>query len=109
MESIQHIEINPNRCGGKPCIAGTRIRVWDIHVWHNLRGQSPEQIVAEFPQLTLADVFAALAYYLDHREEIQRQAKEDEEFVAEMKRKQGVTKFDLLKKSLGLDDEVSSG
>ncbi len=109
MESIQHIEINPNKCGGKPCIAGTRIRVWDIHVWHNLRGQSPEQIVAEFPQLTLADVFAALAYYLDHREEIQRQAKEDEEFVAEMKRKQGVTKFDLLKKSLGLGDEVSFG
>jgi uncharacterized protein (DUF433 family) len=96
MEAIQHIESIPGKCGGKPCIAGTRIRVWDIHVWHNLRGQSPGQIVADFPQLTLADVYAALAYYLDHREEIQRQAKEDEEFVAEMKRKQGVTKFDLL-------------
>lgn len=109
MEAIQHIEINPNKCGGKPCIAGTRIRVWDVHVWHNLRGQSPEQIVTDFPQLTLADVYAALAYYLDHREEIQRQAREDEVIVAEMKRKQGVTKFDLLKQRLGLDDEVSSG
>lgn len=109
MEAIQHIESVPGKCGGKPCIAGTRIRVWDIHVWHNLRGQSPEQIVADFPQLTLADVYAALAYYLDHREEIQRQAKEDEEFVAEMKRKQGVTTFDLLKQRLGLDDQVSSG
>ncbi len=106
MQAIQHIESVPGKCGGKPCIAGTRIRVWDIHVWHNLRGQSPEQIVADFPQLTLADVYAALAYYLDHREEIQRQAKEDEEFVAEMKRKQGVTKFDLLKQRLGLDDQV---
>jgi uncharacterized protein (DUF433 family) len=104
MEAVQHIEIDPHKCGGKPCIAGTRIRVWDIHVWHNLRGQSPEQIVADFPQLALADVQAALAYYFDHREEIQRQAKEDEEFVAEMKRKQGVTKFDVLKLKPGLAD-----
>jgi uncharacterized protein (DUF433 family) len=109
METIQHIEINPNKCGGKPCIAGTRIRVWDIHVWHNLRGQSPEQIVADFPQLSLADVYSALAYYFDHREEIQRQAKQDEEFVAQLKQAQGVTKFDLLKQKLGLDDAVSSG
>src|SRR5262245_30422632 len=109
METVQHIEINPAKCGGKPCIARTRIRVWDIHVWHNLRGQSPEEIIAAFPQLTLADVHAALAYYCDHRDEIQRQAKEDEEFVARMKREQGVTKFDLLKQRLGLDAEVSSG
>ena len=109
METIQHIEINPHKCGGKPCVAGTRIRVWDIHVWHNLRGQTPEQIIAEFPQLSLADVHAALAYYLDHREEIQRQAKEDEAYVAKRKREQGITKFDLLKRRLGLDDEVSSG
>ena len=84
MEAIQHIESIPNKCGGKPCISGTRIRVWDIHVWHNLRGQSPEQIIADFPQLSLADVHAALAYYFDHREEIQRQAKEDEEFDAKL-------------------------
>ncbi len=61
MEAVQHIESVPGKCGGKPCIADTRIRVWDIHVWHNLRGQSPEQIVAAFPQLSLADVYAALA------------------------------------------------
>jgi len=109
METIQHIEVDPNKCGGKPCVAGTRIRVWDIHVWHNLRGQSPEQIISDFPQLSLADVHAALAYYFDHREEIQRQAQEDDEFVARMKREQGVTKFDLLKQRLGLDDAVSSG
>jgi uncharacterized protein (DUF433 family) len=109
VEAIQHIEVNPNKCGGKPCVAGTRIRVWDIHVWHHLRGQSPEQIIADFPQLSLADVHAALAYYFDHREEIQRQMKEAEEFVEDMRRKQGPTKFDLLKKRLGLDDTLPSG
>jgi uncharacterized protein (DUF433 family) len=109
METVQHIEINPNRCGGKPCVAGTRIRVWDIHIWHHLRGKAPEEIVTEFPQLSLADVHAALAYYFDHREEIERQVKEDEECVAEMKREQGVTKFDLLKQKLGLDDAIPFG
>jgi uncharacterized protein (DUF433 family) len=109
METIQHIEINPAKCGGKPCVAGTRIRVWDIHVWHNLRGQSPEQIVADFPQLTLADVYTALAYYLDHRDEIDQQMKEAEQFADEMRRKQGPTRFDALKKERGLDDSFSFG
>jgi len=109
MEAIQHIETTPDICGGKPCVAGTRIRVWDIHIWHNLRGQTPEQIINDFPQLTLADVYAALAYYLDHRDEIQQQMKEAEEFVDEMRRKQGPTKFDLLKRTLGLDDSLPSG
>jgi uncharacterized protein (DUF433 family) len=103
MESIQHISIDPDVCGGKPCIAGTRIRVWDIHVWHDLRGESPEQIVASFPRLTLADVHAALAYYLDHREEIERQVWEDEAYVERMRLGREPTKFDLLKKQLGLD------
>jgi uncharacterized protein (DUF433 family) len=67
----EHIEVNPQRCGGRPCIAGTRIRVQDIYVWHELQGRSPEEIVTDFKQLTLADVHAALAYYHDHREEIE--------------------------------------
>ena len=109
MEAIQHIEMIPNKCGGKPCIAGTRIRVWDIHVWHNLRGQSPEQIIAEFPQLSLADVYAALAYYLDHRDEIEQQMREAEALVDQMRREQGPTKLDKLKKERGIDDSFSFG
>ena len=76
--------MNPKKCGGKPCVAGTRIRVWDVHVWHDLQGQSPGEIVAAFPQLSLADVHAALAYYLDHRNEIDCQMKEAD-FVAQLR------------------------
>src|SRR5262249_4437535 len=70
---IKHIESKPRVCGGKPCVAGTRIRVQDIYVWHELQGKTPDEIVSDFPQLTLADVHAALAYYWDNREAIQRQ------------------------------------
>lgn len=83
--AVNHIEITPGVCGGKPRIAGTRIRVEDIVVWHELQGKSPNEIVADFPQLSLADVHAALAYYFDHLDEIQRQMREAREYAAKMK------------------------
>jgi uncharacterized protein (DUF433 family) len=81
-----HIEITPGTCGGKPRIAGHRIRVEDVVVWHDRLGQSVDEIVSRFPQLSLADVYAALAYYHDHREEIDAQMEVDERFVEEMRR-----------------------
>ena len=69
--AINHIESSPEKCGGRPCIAGTRIRVQDIYVWHELEGRSPEEIVTSFPQVSLSAVHAALAYYHDHRQTIE--------------------------------------
>jgi uncharacterized protein (DUF433 family) len=77
----KHIECTPEVCGGKPRIAGHRIRVQDIVLWHEIQGLSADEIVADFPQITLADVYAALTYYYDHREEIRRAMKEDEDLV----------------------------
>jgi uncharacterized protein (DUF433 family) len=78
---IKHIESTPGTCGGKPRIAGSRIRVQDIYIWHELVGRSAEEIVASFPQITLADVYAALTYYWDHRDQIQEQMNEEEELL----------------------------
>src|SRR4051812_14711855 len=63
-----HIVSTPDTCGGKPRIAGSRIQVKHLAIMHERQGMSPEDIVSEFPHLTLADVYAALAYYHDHRE-----------------------------------------
>ena len=75
----QHIAKTPGHCGGRACIAGHRVRVMDIVAWHEQRGYSPDEVVALFPGITLADVHAALAYYFDNREEIEREFREDEE------------------------------
>jgi len=80
-----HIEITPGTCGGKPRIAGHRIRVQDIVIWHERMGDSADEIVNQFPQLTLADVYAALAYYHDHREEIDGDMQDDEKVLEEMR------------------------
>jgi uncharacterized protein (DUF433 family) len=72
-----HIESRPEKCGGRPCIAGTRIRVHDIYVWHVLDGLSAVEILAEKPELSLASIHATISYVFDHREEIERDLAEE--------------------------------
>ncbi len=90
------IQCQPGVCGGRPCVAGTRIRVQDVFVWHELQWQSADEIVSRFPQLTMADVYAALSYYWDHRDEIQRDMQAESDLVTRL-RQQSVSLGDLAK------------
>ena len=85
----QLIAVRPGYCGGKPHLAGHRIKVQDVAVWHLRGGQSPEEIVATYPGLTLAAVHAALAYYFSHREQIDADIRAGEEFAAALRAKEG--------------------
>lgn len=82
----QHIEITPDVAGGKPRIAGRRITVQNIAIWHEYMGLSADEIASEY-DLSLGSIYAALAYYFDHRDEIEQQIAEDSAFV-ELLRKQ---------------------
>ena len=77
----------PGVCGGKACIAGHRVRVLDIVVWHEHQGMTPDEIVSNVPTITLADVHAALAYYFDHIEEIQQEMRAERAFAEEFRRR----------------------
>ncbi len=103
----RHIEVTAGICGGRARIAGHRIRVQDIVLWTE-QGRSPDQIVADFPQISLADVYAALAYYHDHREEIDRQIREDDQFVAQMKAQNGPGIIERLRGSGAGGDSLPS-
>lgn len=107
---LQHIEIRKNRDGkDRAFIAGTRVRVQDIYVDSEVFGKSPEEIVAALPHLTLGQVHAALAYYFDHREEILRELREDEEFVALMKKRTGPGPLETKLRDAGVGDAISPG
>ena len=80
--SIEHIEMTPGIRGGKPRIAGTRITVQDIMVMHLKMGYSLLEIATKY-DLLVAAVYDAMAYYYDHREEIDREMAEDDAFVDE--------------------------
>jgi uncharacterized protein (DUF433 family) len=86
----KHIEQTEGVCGGKPRIAGTRIRVQDI-VLLTEQGNSADEIVSGYPHLTLSNVHAALAYYHDNQEMIDKQILESKEFVADLKAKNSPT------------------
>jgi uncharacterized protein (DUF433 family) len=60
--------------------------VQNIAVWHEHFGRSADEIASEY-DLSLEEIYAALAYYFSHREEIDRSISESEAFVAEMKAK----------------------
>ena len=65
---MERITINPEQCGGRPCIRGMRIRVIDVLDLF-AAGLSAEQILEEMPDLEMDDLRAALQYAankLDH-------------------------------------------
>lgn len=77
-----YIRVDAATCGGRAHVDGHRIRVLDIVAWTELQGYSPDEIVLLiYPQLSLAQVHAALSYYFDHRSEIQAQFAADDEII----------------------------
>lgn len=102
-----HIEITAGVCGGRPRITGHRIRVQDVALWTE-GGLSPDEIVGRFPQISLADVYAALAYYHDHREQIDQQIRDDDALISRLRLESGPGLLDRLK-GANLGDPISSG
>lgn len=111
MEAVfkQHIEMRASAIHGeKACIAGTRIRVEDVYVWHVVQGKSVAEIVTDFPQLTPADVHAAMAYYWDNEELIQAQMKRGREAADEMAKQHPSQLPEAIRRRSGNGDSVSS-
>jgi uncharacterized protein (DUF433 family) len=84
--STEHIEIVQGAGGPKPVIRGSRIRVEDVVGWYEQQHMTMPEILEGFPHISAADVHAALAYYWDHKEELDRKWAEDEAWVEEFRR-----------------------
>ncbi|NNM79101.1 MAG: DUF433 domain-containing protein [Gallionella sp.] len=61
MGQVARITVDPNMCGGRPCIRGLRIRVKDV-LEMLASGMTKEDILNDFPYLEAGDIFAALEY-----------------------------------------------
>lgn len=62
--------------GGRPCIAGTGISVLQIAAMFG-SGLTPEKVQAEYPQVSVASVYAAITYYMANRETIDGELREE--------------------------------
>jgi uncharacterized protein (DUF433 family) len=80
---------SPEIRGGRPRIAGTGVTVKRIAIWYRL-GHPPEEIADEIPHLSIAQVYAALAYYHANREEIDADIAAEEAEAAELERQHGI-------------------
>ena len=80
-----HIAISEDVAGGKPRIAGHRITVQHIVIWHERMGLSADEIASNHG-LSLAEIYAALTYYYDHLQEIDEAICADESYVVELRK-----------------------
>lgn len=67
MDYRQIITIEPGKRGGRPCIRGLRITVYDV-LSYLASGMSEDQILEDFPYLTRDDIRACLAYAADREQ-----------------------------------------
>ena len=82
---MSHIEFSADTRGGKPRIAGTRITVADVVLMHRRLDRALEEIAGTY-DLPLAAVYAAMAYYYDHKNEIDQSLDEEEALAEAFKR-----------------------
>ena len=69
IESIDLITIDPEVRGGRPCIGGTGLRVIDVVMASLFHDRSPGELASDY-DLSLAEVHAALAYYYQHKADL---------------------------------------
>jgi uncharacterized protein (DUF433 family) len=87
------ITIEPGKRSGQPCIRGLRITVWDVLDWM-AAGMNQEQILADYPELELADFPAVF----DYASRVGRQSREHGEYRAMPESEEG--KATLIGKAL---------
>lgn len=79
-----HIVKDPKVCGGSPVITDTRFPVRSVVHYILQLGLTPEELIEKFPHLSLAQVYDALAYYYDNREEIDQDMANNTEEISRL-------------------------
>ncbi|MEX1130389.1 MAG: DUF433 domain-containing protein [Candidatus Woykebacteria bacterium] len=69
MDYKKHITIEADKRGGKPCIRGMRITVYDV-LEYLASGMSDEQILRDFPELKIEDLRACIAFAANREREL---------------------------------------
>jgi uncharacterized protein (DUF433 family) len=86
----KHILLWPD---GTPTVGGTRLKVKHLAELHRYNHLSPEELQQSYPSHSLGEIYSALAYYYDHKEEIDRQIdtddRDEEALIADIEALQG--------------------
>ncbi len=81
-----YVTIDPKIKKGTPMIIGTRTKVIDIAIRYELGGMTPDEIIEQFPHLTLTQIHGTLSYYYEHKSELDEAYKKDQMFINELRK-----------------------
>jgi uncharacterized protein (DUF433 family) len=84
--AYEHIVLDED---GVPWIAGANTKIVELVAEARAHGWSPEELAYQHPHLTLGQVHSALAYYWDHREEIEADLTRRKALIDEIRRESG--------------------
>jgi uncharacterized protein (DUF433 family) len=97
--AYEHISLNES---GVPIIAGTTMKVVELVLETIAYGWSPDELQFQHPYLTLGQIHSALAYYWDHKEELDRDIERRLERVEQIRREVGPSQLIERLKAKGL-------
>jgi uncharacterized protein (DUF433 family) len=86
IHSINLIVSKPNVRGGRPCIAGTGLRVTDIVMAKLFHDRTPDEMAADYV-VPLAAIYAALSFYYEHKTELDADIREQIRTIDELREK----------------------
>jgi uncharacterized protein (DUF433 family) len=93
-----HIDLHPD---GAPFIGRTGFKVRVLADEHRATGGDAAELQKNHPELTLAEIYSALAYYYDHKQELDREIEELNQLMGEMRAEQGESLFAKKLRELG--------
>ncbi len=84
--TYEHVQVDTN---GTPIISDTTMKVVELVMAQMAYGWSPEELHFQHPYLTLGQIYSALAYYWDHKEELDADIERRQRYAEEARRKAG--------------------
>jgi uncharacterized protein (DUF433 family) len=100
LATFSHIDVDDK---GVARIAGSRIKVIHLVMEKSAYGWGPEEMLEQFPHLSLAKIHAAFAYYYDHKAELDEQIQKDFLFAEAMRQQAGESPLAKKLRAIGKD------
>jgi len=97
--TYEHVRVDAN---GIPVISGTTMKVVELVMAQMAYGWSPEELHFQHPYLTLGQIHSALAYYWDHKEELDADIERRWQYAEEARRKAGASPLAAKLRTRGL-------
>jgi len=82
----EHVQLDSQ---GVPVIAGTTMKVVELIMAQMSHGWSPEELHFQHPYLTLGQIYSALAFYWDHKQELDADIEQREQFARQSRAEAG--------------------